>query len=68
MNRLREKLHIPRAASFHESGGSLETMLRDSLYLAWPMASVKSDSKEKARGVLKKSEAIDEGDDENDDW
>ena len=66
MNRLREKLHIPKAQSYHETGGSLEAMLRDSLYLAWPMASVKSESKEKARGTLKKSEAIDEGDEDDD--
>ena len=67
MNRLRDKLHILKTQSCHETGGSLEAMLRDSLYLAWPMASVKSESKDKPRGVLKKTDAIDEGDDENDD-
>lgn len=66
MNRLREKFHIPKAQSYHETGGSLEAMLRDSLYLAWPMASVKSESREKPRGTLKKSEAIDEGDEDDD--
>ena len=66
MNRLREKLHIPKAQSYHEPGSSLEAMLRDSLYLAWPMASVKSESKERPRGMLKKTEAIDEGDEDDD--
>ncbi|KAL8562866.1 hypothetical protein ACOMHN_004558 [Nucella lapillus] len=39
MNRLKEKLHMPKAQSFHESS-SLETIVRDTLYLAWPATSL----------------------------
>ena len=63
MNKLREKFNIPKAHSLCGShlGGSLETMIRDSFYLAWPMASG-SDSLETKRGYLTKSAAFDEGD------
>ena len=40
MNKLKEKLNIQKERSFHESN-SLETMLLDSLYLAWPVASLR---------------------------
>lgn len=64
MHRLREKFHIPKAHSLYEShsGGSLETMVRDSIYLAWPVASGSTDVSESRRGQLTKANAFDEGD------
>ena len=66
MNRIREKFSIPKTQSLfeHSSSGSLETMVRDSFYLAWPIASG-SDTHEKKRGCLKKSQAVDEDDDDD---
>ena len=67
MNKLREKFHLPKAHSLYESEShsSLETMVRDSIYLAWPMANVKSERADKCRGYLSKHAAFDE-DDEDD--
>jgi hypothetical protein len=62
MNKLREKLHMPKAQSFHE-GRSLETMVRDSFYLAWPMAGM-SDEQNQKRRTLRKADAIDEEDED----
>lgn len=63
MNKIKEKLSTPKTQSVfeHSSSGSLETMIRDSFYLAWPIASG-SESNEKKRGYLQKSQAVDEDD------
>jgi hypothetical protein len=63
MNRLREKLHMPKAHSLNEVK-SLETMVRDSFYLAWPMASLSEEHREK-RKLLRKADAIDEEDEDD---
>ncbi|KAK7491613.1 hypothetical protein BaRGS_00017066, partial [Batillaria attramentaria] len=66
MNKLKEKLHIPKAQSFHESG-SLETIVRDSLYLAWPGASFpEPDRREGRRYLQRQPDAIEEEDDDGD--
>ena len=65
MNRLREKFHMPKAQSLHENGNSnsLEAMVRDSFYLAWPMANMRTPQPKSAnRGYLRKSAAVDEDD------
>ncbi|XP_041369559.1 uncharacterized protein LOC121383538 [Gigantopelta aegis] len=69
MQRLKDKLHIPKAQSFHEVG-SLETIVRDSIYLAWPGASFDSssggsDKKESRRYLQRQPDAIEEEDDDN---
>ncbi|KAL4219619.1 hypothetical protein ACF0H5_022192 [Mactra antiquata] len=63
MNRLREKFHVPKAHSLYEShsGKSLETMVKDSFYLAWPVA-LGAEGFESRRKQLTKSVAFDEGD------
>lgn len=66
MNRLREKFSLPKTQSMceHGSSGSLEAMIRDSFYLAWPIASG-SESGEKKRGYLRKAQAVDEEDEDD---
>ena len=69
MQRLKDKLHIPKAQSFHEVG-SLETIVRDSIYLAWPAASFDSgsgasDKKESRRYLQRQPDAIEEEDDDD---
>lgn len=60
MNRLKEKLHMPKAQSFHESS-SLETIVRDSLYLAWPGASFQEGERREGRRQLQRQpDAIEE--------
>lgn len=64
MHRLKEKLNIPKAQSFHEVG-SLETIVRDSIYLAWPAASFDSaERREPRRPLHRQPDAIEEEDDE----
>lgn len=64
MNKLREKFNIPKAHTLCGSqlGGSLETMIRDSFYLAWPMASA-NEGHDSRKGYLTKSSAFDDSDD-----
>jgi hypothetical protein len=60
INKIKEKLHMPKAQSFHE-GSSLEAIVRDSLYFAWPGASFEGD-KERRRHLPRQADAIEEED------
>lgn len=60
MSRLKDKFLSPKAQSFHE-GGSLHTIVRDSIYLAWPIANL-SEDKEPKRKLHRQAEVIDEED------
>ncbi|KAH3795241.1 hypothetical protein DPMN_148789 [Dreissena polymorpha] len=61
MDKLRSRINLPKTRSLylHPGYGSLETMIRDSFYLAWPVASA-SNTPSRRRGFLKKSRAVDE--------
>lgn len=59
MDKIREKFHLSKAQSLQETV-SLSTMVRDSLYLAWPMASLSEDRREQRRVLRRQTEAIDE--------
>lgn len=65
MDRLKPRRELPKAKSFHETG-SLECMVRDTLYLAWPMASFSQEEKPRRR-MTRRQEAIEEEDDYDDD-
>lgn len=68
MDKLRSRINLPKTRSLylHPAYGSLETMIRDSLYLAWPVASA-SNTPSRRRGFLRKSRAVDE-EDSSDSW
>ncbi|XP_036368697.1 GTPase-activating Rap/Ran-GAP domain-like protein 3 isoform X2 [Octopus sinensis] len=60
MDKLREKLQLPKTQSCHEVG-SLNDFVRDSMYLAWPVASIAADGRRSPRRLLpRQQEAIDE--------
>lgn len=61
MNKIREKLHIPKARSICVSslGGSLETIVRDSMYLVWPIVTC-DNNMDARRRHLSKSYAFDD--------
>ena len=46
LDKLKEKLHMPKAQSFHEVS-SLEAIVRDSIYFAWPGASFQEGDRKK---------------------
>lgn len=58
MNKLKEKLQLPKVQLFHEDG-SLSTIVRDSFYLAWPAASFPDDKLSEAKKrTLRRSSAV----------
>jgi len=58
MDKIKSKLHMPKAQSFHDVG-SVSVIVRDSMYLAWPAASFSEDnSSEAKRRLLRQSAAI----------
>lgn len=60
MDKLRQKLQLPKAQSCHEVG-SLNDFVRDSMYLAWPVASIAADGRRSPRRLLpRQQDAIDE--------
>lgn len=64
MHKLKDKLHIPKAQSFHESS-SLEAIVRDSFYLAWPGASFQEPERRDTRRLLQRQpDAIEEEEDD----
>ena len=66
MNKLKDKFHLPKAKSCHEVGG-LESILRDTIYLAWPATSFSEDRKDPSKRYLQRQpEAIEEEDSDDD--
>ena len=58
MDKIREKLHVPKAHSVSEVR-SLSAIVKDSIYFAWPAASFSQDSDNEAkRRLLRQSAAI----------
>ncbi|KAL3870971.1 hypothetical protein ACJMK2_038996, partial [Sinanodonta woodiana] len=63
MDKIRSRLQVPKAQTWNECASLI---IRDSLYLAWPVASLGEDIRETRRRQLRKVDAIDEEDEYDD--
>ena len=66
MDKLRQKLHIPKAKTYHGDMHSLDCMVRESMYFVWPAAGI-NDKENKGKRGLRRQDRFYESDPEDDD-
>ena len=67
MDKLKQKLHMPKAKTFHGEARSLDVMVRESMYFVWPAAGISQDNQKEVKRHLARQDGFYESDPEDDD-